>query len=382
MRHLFCILFIFFFHFTLHPQDSASKNPKWFFNGYIKELQSFGFDKNFRSLNFTNLIHNRLNLKWKPCERITAAVEVRNRFYWGDDVRFIPGFKRQLRNSNEWQNLSVNWMSTKNATVHSNIERLWMEYRKTKWNLRAGRQRINWGVANIWNPNDIFNSYNFLDFDYEERPGSDAAKYQYTISDLTNIEVSVAAMVGNTIAAAKYFTNYKGYDLQLITGLYKDHFTTGIGWAGSIDDVGFKGEAQYYANKKDSFAHLNITAEADYIFKNGWYLSGSLLYNRQGLHQPVKDWALMSFQIAPTNLMPSRWNILLNGSKEFTPRFNGSMSTVYSPEVKMLILFPSFKYNLETNIDLDLVWQSFFSELDAKFQAISHRGFLRIKWSF
>lgn len=342
----------------------------------------YSFNKNFGSLNFTNLIHNRLNLKWKPTEKIAGAIEIRNRFYWGDEVRSIPGFKTQLRNNNEWQNLSATWMSTGNAVLHTNIERLWLEFRKPKWNLRAGRQRINWGMANTWNPNDIFNTYNFLDFDYEERPGSDAVKYQYIINDFSHVEVALASTGNDAIMAAKYYTNYKGYDLQFISGFFQNHFTAGLGWAGSIADVGFKGEGQFYTKKNDSTHHINITVEGDYIFQNGWYISSGLLYNNNGLHSSINDWSKISFQISPTNLMPARWNILLNTAKEFTPRFNGRMSIVYSPQVNMLILFPSLKYNLQTNTDLDLVLQSFFSELEPNFQAITHRAFLRLKWSF
>ena len=30
----------------------------------------------------------------------------------------------------------------------------------------------------VWNPNDLFNAFSFVDFDYEERPGSDALRIQ------------------------------------------------------------------------------------------------------------------------------------------------------------------------------------------------------------
>jgi len=79
--------------------------------------------------------------------------------------------------------------------------------------------------------------------------------------------------------------------------------------------------------------------------------------------------------------MPTKWSILLNTSKEFTPLFTGSLNVVYAPGVNLLILFPTLRYNLTTDLDLDFVWQSFFAET-TRFEAVSHTGYLRLKWSF
>jgi hypothetical protein len=258
-----------------------------------------------------------------------------------------------------------------------------MEYRRSKWNLRIGRQRVNWGMTNTWNPNDIFNTYNFLDFDFEERPGCDALKVQYMTGDMSHIEVAVASSGKNkTIAAAKYFFNKKGYDLQLISGLYQNSVTGGFGWAGNIGDLGFKGEAQFYLNEKDSLNFFNMTTELNYVFKNGWYVNSGVLYNHKGFSSSLSDWSDISIKISPSNLMPAKWSMLLSTSKEFTPIFSGSMAMVYSPGLNMMILFPSFKYNLYPDLDIDIVWQSFFAELDEKFQGVMHTGFIRFKWSF
>lgn len=366
---------------VLFSQDSTEKTAVWKLSGYLKELAWVRFDKNFTRAAVTNLVHNRMNVKWEPSAPWSGRLEVRNRFYWGDDVRTMPGFKQQLRNENERVNLSVNWFGTKAAILHTNVERLWLEYKKPKWNIRAGRQRINWGITNTWNPNDLFNTYNFLDFDYEERPGSDAVKGQYLISDLSNVEVAVAGTGRRSIMAAKYFTNYKTYDLQWNAGLFQNTFTAGMGWAGSLKEAGFKGEVQYYADSSEAASHWLVVAEGDYVFKNGWYLSSAFLYNQKGLAAPMNDWTKLAFRASPRHLMPTKWNVLLNSAKELTPLFSGSMTVVYSPGVHLLILFPSLRYNLKTNWDLDVVWQSFFAET-TRFEALSHAGFLRLKWSF
>jgi hypothetical protein len=366
---------------SLFSQDSAVKKNAFSFSGYIKSMGWVGVDKEFLNASATTLLHNRINIQWKSSANWSGRLDLRNRLYWGDDVREIPHFKQQLRNENETVDLSANWFATRSALLHTNIERLWLEYKKQKWNIRAGRQRINWGITNTWNPNDLFNTYNFLDFDYEERPGIDAVKAQYFNGELSNLELAVAGNGHDPIIAAKYFTNYHQYDLQWNAGVYQKTVTAGFGWAGNIKDLGFKGEAQFYVDNSKTLSQVMFLVEGDYIFKNGWYISSAFLYNQKALDRPLNDWAKLTFQASTRNLMPTKWNLLVNTSKEFSPLFSGSLNIVYAPGVNLLILFPTLRYNIKTNWDLDFIWKSFFAETD-KFEALSHTGYLRIRWSF
>lgn len=384
IKTIYVILYFLAVGTTALAQDSAETKKKWEVNGYIKDLQSLNADKNFDNFATGNLLHNRVNIKWKPVHQFTAAVELRNRLFWGDEVRNTPGFTGLLRNENEWMNMSVVWMSKSNFVLHSNIERLWTEFRQPKWNVRLGRQRINWGITTTWNPNDIFNTYNFLDFDYEERPGTDAIKFQYVFNDFSNMEVAVSPSdkKNKTIAATRYFINKWGYDLQILAGIYQNKFTAGFGWAGSLGNVGYKGEGQAFIGENDSVNSFNYALELDYVFKKGWYVSGSVLHNSRGIVEPVNDWSKISFRFSPINLMPARWNFITTTSKEFTPLFSGNMTLVYSPQVNLFIIYPSLKYYVATNLDADLIWQSFFLELQNRIQATNHRVFVRIKWNF
>lgn len=380
MKKVLTIAFL-FFPPCLPAQDSIAKEVAWSFSGYVKDLVSVRFDQHLKHPAATNLFHNRVNVGWSAKGRWSGRIELRNRLYWGDHVRSAPGFRQQLRNTGEAVNLSVGLFESRSAILQTNVERLWLAYKQPQWNLRAGRQRINWGITNTWNPNDLFNTYNFLDFDYEERPGSDAVKVEFLTSGLSGIEMAAAGTGGRPIAAARYFTNYREYDLQGIAGLYRNRFTAGMGWAGRISDAGFKGEVQYYAGRNDSASQWLVVLEGDYIFKNGWYLSAAFLYNQKGLFRPLEGWTKLVFQASPRQLMPSKWNALVQASKEFTPLFSGSMNVVYAPGPDLLILFPSLRYNLHTNWDLDLVWQSFFAET-TRWEPLTHSGFFRLKWSF
>jgi hypothetical protein len=75
--------------------------------------------------------------------------------------------------------------------MHSNIDRMHLSYINGPWEVHAGRQRVNWGRTFVWNPNDLFNNYAFLDFDYEERPGVDALTAQYNWDYASSLEVGI-----------------------------------------------------------------------------------------------------------------------------------------------------------------------------------------------
>lgn len=373
-----------FFSSPIWSQDSIGTVPKYAINGYIKNLESISFDNISGAVTSGNLLHQRLNCKWKPSDEWNVSAEVRNRLFWGEEVRSTPAFAQLLRNENESVNLQKAWISKPYLVLHTNVERLYLDYRPKKWNIRLGRQRVNWGVTTTWNPNDIFNAYNFLDFDYEERPGIDGAKIQYTFSKSFNTEFAFryADRAEDRVAAVKYALNQWGYDFQVITGCYKGHITAGAGWAGNIKESGFKGEVQYYFGNKDTSDHFNLSIEDSYMFKNGWYVSAGLLLNGKGIHQPVSDWNNLSLKVSPENLMPTKWNFIASTSKEITPLLSAAMSTVYAPGTQLLMVLPSLKFNMATNLDVDVIWQIFSARLKDKFGIVNHRGFLRLKWSY
>lgn len=367
-----------------HAQDSISFPGRLVVNGYVKDMQAISFNKDFRSSVSSGLIHNRINLKWKPVTNITIVTELRNRVFWGEEVKLMPHFASLLRNTNEKFNLQRAWISDSSFVVHTNVERLYVNYGNNKFDIRIGRQRINWGITTTWNPNDIFNTYNFLDFDYEERPGSDGGRITYRFNNTFNLEVAYAntGTKNGNIAAAKLSLNKWKYDMQFISGLYREYATIGCGWAGSIKEAGFKGEMQYLIKNSDSTDHLNVTIEGDYMFKNEWYLNVAILFNNSGLNTPISNWGTINLRISPEELMPTQWNTMISTTKQISPLFSAATSILYAPGTNLMIILPSLQYSLLENLDINLFWQSFFVESNSRFEAVSHRCFLRMKWNF
>lgn len=378
------ILMSFYLSCNVYAQDSLSVEKKLSLNGFINYLKTTETDKHFNSTTYGNLIHNRINIKWKPTTKIKAVAEIRNRIFWGEMIKSTPYFSTLLKNENELLNLRKVLINNNSIVLHTNIERLYFDFADKNWSVRIGRQRINWGMTTTWNPNDIFNTYNFLDFDYEERTGMDGIDIYYKNKESFNIELSYAnaGKKNGNVAAIKYGLNKWNYDFQLITGWYHEQPTFGVGWAGNIDKYGFKGEIQYFLPIKDSIQNLNIKIEFDQIFKNNWYVNAGVLISNQGIDYPIKNWDSINFKSTPKILTPNKWNLTISVIKEISPLWSYQIGCIYSPGTNMLVLYPSSQYEIYKNLVASLVWQSFYTETDSIFMLFKNNFLFRIKWNF
>ena len=175
---------------------------------------------------------------------------------------------------------------------------------------RLGRQRINWGISPVWNPNDLFNAFNYLDFDYEERPGADAARFEYYTGSASSIEgaFKLAEDSDEHVGAAIYRFNTSGYDLQFLAGRFQEDWAAGGGWAGNIGEAGFKGEATVFVPSSDapdtSDVTVSATAAIEYGFQNGWITTASYLLNSAGASDSRDAASFLLFEPTAKNLMP------------------------------------------------------------------------------
>ncbi|OGS69308.1 MAG: hypothetical protein A3F91_06230 [Flavobacteria bacterium RIFCSPLOWO2_12_FULL_35_11] len=364
---------------------SQENGHKLFFSGYVKNLYEFSFADRLEQLNYDGLLNNRLNFKYNPSEEITMRIELRNRIFFGNNVKNFSGFRDIVSRDNGWADLSRNLINNEGILFNATIDRALINYTKGDWDITLGRQRVNWGMNVVWNPNDIFNTYNFMDFDYEERPGSDSFRAQYYLSDFDKLEVTVkkGSSKNDYILATMYKFNKWSYDVQLIAAINEEDWILGTGWAGNLKNAGFKGEISYFIPKENynEFEDvLSASISVDYAFKNGLYINGSALYNTITDTNSGNFENLMYNMVTAKNLMPFDYSGFLQLSKEFSPIFSASMSAIYSPTNHSVILIPSFDYSLATDWALNFTGQSFFEFEDYK--AIGTSLFIRLRWSF
>lgn len=385
--HRFFFFLIFLCSSTMRAQTDSSEKKIIRLNGYLKDLQSSLFVNRLDSNYLASLIHNRLNCSLRFSKNFSGRIEMRNRIFYGEQIKMIPDFGKNINRYNGLFDLSTLWINKKSFVIHSVIDRILLDYKTGSYHFTIGRQRINWGVSNIWNPNDIFNTYNFLDFDYEERQGVDAVRAVKNFKNTLSMEI--AYKPGKTkddhIGGMLFKVNKFKYDLQMLGGIYRQDAVLGIGWAGNIKDLGFKGEMNYfhpYQEKSMEKSSYNISLMADRTFKNNWYGSVSFLYNSNPVNTSLGGNSLYSSNLSPKALFPFRNNFYAGVLKELSPISNLNLAFIYSPENNTVILFPSITWNAANNLDIDLTAQAFFAESSKIYRMAATNIFLRGRFSF
>ncbi len=379
------ILFVFMYLLITHKTWGQS-DDSFRISGYLKNMQTVLLPGDDFIL-MENLIHNRINFRWNIENNLHIAVEMRNRVFAGNITALTPGFGQMIQEfSDDWLTLSVLWLEKPQYAVQSTFDRFYIDLNQGKWNIRAGRQRINWGINLAFNPNDLFNAYNFLDFDYEERPGADAIRIQYYYSFASGFDIAVkgASNMEDFVGAIRWFTNYKEFDFQWISGLSRGDLALGGGWAGHIGNAGWKGELTLFhpvlgQNRNTAFS---ATTGIDYTFGKGWLVYFSYLYNSDA-GESLQDILLQTEPLTARSLYPFRHNVLMQVSYPFSPLISVSSAFIYSlAGDHPLVWNPGLRMSLAENWDLDLICQS-FSTLKGNPDRFSNQlFFLRFRWSY
>lgn len=373
------------------PLQAFVQESKVSLNGYVKELYMFyspeipipGTDLDYLA---TNIIHNRLNFKWYTSKKLTTVVEMRNRLIFGNLVKEFPDYMATIDVDNGLMDLS--WISAQSTNwfVHSMIDRAYLDYSSGKWQVRVGRQRVNWGVNLVWNPNDIFNTFSYFDFDYEERPGTDAIRVQYYTGVTSSAELAYKPGRNNarTAFAGMYRFAKWNYDFQFIGGQAGNDWIVGGGWAGDIRGAGFRGEITHFEPRNNFSTRATVASiSADYTFQNSWYIHSSLLYSSNGKTGKAGGMnVLFNPEMSAKQLSFARYSLFGQVSKPITPLLSGSFSGIVNPSDGSFYVGPALTYSILNNLELMLTGQLFFGDSGTEFGDIGQIAFGRLKWSF
>lgn len=363
---------------VLCAQEEKEKTTQ--LSGYVKDMVSLNVPSGSDSIAVDNLIHNRLNFRWFPSDQFQFRLEVRNRIFFGDFVSLVPNYGELIDVNNDYFDASALVVDKNDLVIHSMIDRAYAEWKQETWSLSIGRQRINWGVNLAWNPNDIFNAYSFFDFDYEERPGSDAIRFQKYrgYAGGYEIAVSVSDELDEVTAAYLYKWNKNNYDYQALAGVMRNNLVIGGGWAGSIGNAGFKGEMTYFEPLGDLDKRTFLTSvSVDYAFANSLYLNGSILFNSA----PLENGLLIQNSTANLDvrsLSPYKWSTFLQASLPVHPLINVGLSAMAFPGESGVFINPFLTWSILADLDLDLIGQV-FAWSDGNDVYVTY---VRVKWSF
>jgi hypothetical protein len=380
------VLFAFLPLFS-YPQDSL-KQSHFVLNGYVKDMQTFIFQDINGEWTVANLVHNRLNFKWFVSSSLTASVELRNRLLAGNILTAYPGYNHSFEADQGIIDLSKNLADQKSWLLNTAIDRVWLQYSAEKFQITAGRQRINWGQTFVWNPNDIFNTYSYFDFDYEEKPGSDAIRVQYYSGPTSVIEFVVKSNERKKATfAGLYRFNKRNYDFQFIGGIADQaDLVIGTGWSGQVLKGGFRGELTYFhplKNLKDTTGIFLASMGYDYTFKNSLFLQVEGLYN--GNNQTTNGFMmnpLTNTDMSAKNLFLPGYSMFCSLSYPFTPLVSSSLAGIINPKSKLIFIIPSVNISLKENLELSFTAQILRYTAKTPYGQDLNLIYARLKWSF
>jgi len=377
---------ILIFLFAFIAISANAKEKKLSFSGYVSGMPSI-IILNDDNIWWQALAHNRFNFDWQMGKYFRMDVGVRNRLITGSEIMLNP---KSISHDAGWLDLSWNWKEGKHFVGNIAFDRLFFTFEKNKWKLQLGRQRINWGQTFVWNPNDIFNTYSFFDFDYPERAGCDAFRATYFHNATSSHELAVSVNRYDKVSAAYlYRWNFKGIDFQVIAGEQTESdLIVGGAITSDIKGLNIRSEMSFFHPIK----HLTDTSEIvavslglDYIFSNSLMLQTEVLYNNVGKSSSGNG--LMGLYAAPLsakNLSICEWNLFAQISYPLTPRLNGSLTSMYFIDIQSCYAGISLSYSVIENLDLSFITQYFC--LNGKISAVGYMnmlmGFARIKYSF
>ncbi len=360
---------------------SQERQSPFSLNGYVTTMQSVIFDSLSGQFLNDNLLHNRLNFKANINDHLTFAAEFRNRLFTGDMVRIRQDFAEMTGADQGFADMSWNIMDERSFLLNTTLDRLWLDLNYGKFQTTIGRQRINWGQAIVWNPNDIFNAYSFFDFDYVERPGSDAVRIQYFPSSSSVAEIAVKADSDDEITAAGLFRfNKWGYDIQFLAGVDNSNdYVIGAGWSGVAGTFSFRGEGTWFKPMESpDDPTILLTAGFDKVFENNSMAVLQVMYSNNPVLMNDLDF-LYSGNITTKNLAFSELTLFGQFTWAVNPLLNIGISAMWFPDMDGYYAGPSLEYSLAENLGFSLIWQHFGTGMpDNRINL----GFLRLKLSF
>ena len=372
----------------------------WETSGYVKYLYSYSKNSLWSSKPLLDhQLHLRLNNRWYVNENITATLELRIRAFNGGSVSHLPGFKSAVVSDYHYADLAVSSGPDGDFFAYGQIDRVSFDYTRGDWQFTLGRQRVAWGTSLVWNVIDLFNPQSVLDFDYEEKPGSDALRIQYFTGALGRMELVLkpARESNQRIAAFLWFTNSHNYDFYTLAAWANNAPLIGGAFSGDIYGAGFRGEFKWtrtpdaelnqtfglpFQQTRRSGNRQNISAvlSADYTFANSFYLHSEAMYNSLG---KTSDVVYFSQAAAHAGLLsPARWSLFYELAYDIHPLVRADFFALQNSLDHSYVLAPSMSFSAMTNLDLYLIGILAHGTATSEFGNFGRAVFLRAKYSF
>lgn len=245
-----------------------------------------------------------------------------------------------------YKKLSSYWSEEKetNSTtlIGHEIDRLVYKQRYKNTSLAIGRQPIDWGSGRFWQPLNVFGSFSPTDLDTDYKPGIDAARLDWFLSDFSSVTAVYAfspddnATIDDNTNTAVYFRRQLGEqsELALLAGKVIGNRIIGASFESAWAGMGWRIEAAHYSTKVNQSSVFWI-AGIDYQFANGTLLTAEWYDNSRAANDVI---SLANTDLQADSLIKyglqqqlSQRVLGISLNKDITPLLQGSYTLLSSP---------------------------------------------------
>jgi hypothetical protein len=178
------------------------------------------------------------------------------------------------------------------------LYRAFLQYASSHVDVVLGRQRIAWGVGQLWNPIDRFNPIPPLAIEFDQSPGVDAIDVKWLLSGFTFVEAVYAPQdrARDGSYALRLHGILRDVDYSIIGGVFEEARTGGVDVAANIGGAVARVEAVYSDPERDiwsvgaaaprelaAFWQVVASIDSNIDIGSGLYVLVEHLYNGNGL---------------------------------------------------------------------------------------------------
>jgi hypothetical protein len=244
--------------------------------------------------------------------------------------------------------------------IMQNLDRAFISYRASHFDLLAGRQPVAFGSARTVNPTDVLTPYPFNTIAKEERIGVDAIRLRVSLGEMS--ELDLGTIFGDDFRTKKSaaYMRLKGYtlgtDISVMAMRFREHSLYGLDLTRALGGAGTWLEAAQVFTDTPGDDYFSISAGAEYMFTEDVY--ATLEYHRNGAGTEEKqEYIVNVLRTAYTDggvYLMARDYLALGISYQVTPLIGLSLSVIYNTDDRSALISPSIEYNAAEDIYIGL----------------------------